>query len=396
MTDSVKKHHRLSPSAAHRWLVCPGEPRMRELSPRTTTKYADEGTTAHWLADQCLKGKGDKADPYTYIGQKCPETDLEVTPDMPAHVKVYLDECRKYSDLAHYWGSETKFEMGIIHKELGGTCDFWAYHGDTRTLFVRDLKYGQGAFVKVEDNPQLLIYAMGAALELCAIKKEWRLEEIVECVDFGIVQPRVNFKPVRSVEMTGQALASWAYGLLRELAKATDNEKAKRVPGSHCRFCPALTSCPEQSEHASLLAQVDFAPDVVLPNPSTFSIDKLAIVAEASQVFSTWAKAAEEELFRRLSRGETHPKWKLVQGKKGNREWANPEQALTFLEKLLGEEAYEKKVLTPAKAEAILKPHGLVLPKDMVFQNPGNAILADSSDPRLPVQASVHLDFKPE
>jgi len=40
-------HAKLAPSAAHRWLNCPGSIRLTADIPETTSKYAEEGIAAH-------------------------------------------------------------------------------------------------------------------------------------------------------------------------------------------------------------------------------------------------------------------------------------------------------------------------------------------------------------
>lgn len=390
----TKKHFLLSPSAAHRWFPCAGEPALRALAPRTTTRYADEGTTAHWVSEQCLNAKKPALqDPNSYVGMKCPETGMVVPEDMPEFVGIYLEECRNYMEIATECGVETQFVMPAIHRELGGTCDFWAYHGDTRALYVRDLKYGQGYVVSPEDNPQLMIYAAGAALQLCAIQKNWKVEEVIDCVDFGIVQPRTGNDAVRAVEISGQELAAWMYGTLRERAKATDQKNAPLVAGDHCQYCPAIATCPAHAVRAAELAKADFSPTAVLPNVADFSIERLALVAQAAPIFATWAASAKEELFRRLCNGETHPDWKIVSGKRGNREWKNPVEAEEKLQNLLGDQAWEKKLLSPAKVEKILKPHGLGIPSGMVWQADGSPTLAPATDNRQALGNTAEEDF---
>lgn len=55
------------PSAAHRWMVCPGSERLSEGMPDTPSKYALEGTAMHALAEMCLLSG---LSPMDFVGQE--------------------------------------------------------------------------------------------------------------------------------------------------------------------------------------------------------------------------------------------------------------------------------------------------------------------------------------
>ena len=78
------------------------------------------------------------------------------------------------------WNLETRFPLWY---EPGshGTCDFWAVHKSTKTLYVLDYKSGR-IEVKGYKNPQLSIYAIAAYDELKKFNE-------IETVKLGIMQP---------------------------------------------------------------------------------------------------------------------------------------------------------------------------------------------------------------
>lgn len=47
-------HAKLSPSAAERWMTCPGSVVLSEGMPEKTSAFAEEGTQAHALAEMLL------------------------------------------------------------------------------------------------------------------------------------------------------------------------------------------------------------------------------------------------------------------------------------------------------------------------------------------------------
>lgn len=52
-----EKHYRISPSSLHRVFNCPGSLRLSEQYESRSSSYADEGTLAHDLAAQLLRGR---------------------------------------------------------------------------------------------------------------------------------------------------------------------------------------------------------------------------------------------------------------------------------------------------------------------------------------------------
>ena len=55
----MAKHAILSPSGAEKWVNCAGSARMEQIFKKeeTPSRYAAEGTAAHFLASEILSGK---------------------------------------------------------------------------------------------------------------------------------------------------------------------------------------------------------------------------------------------------------------------------------------------------------------------------------------------------
>ena len=67
LDHSTRGHSRLSPSAAHRWMLCPASvPFQKKLGIISqSSEYAAEGTAVHEIIERCLK---DGAEPIDFIG----------------------------------------------------------------------------------------------------------------------------------------------------------------------------------------------------------------------------------------------------------------------------------------------------------------------------------------
>ena len=65
---TARGHSRLSPSGAHRWMLCPASvPFQKKLGIISeSSEYAAEGTAVHEIIERCLK---DGAEPIDFIGK---------------------------------------------------------------------------------------------------------------------------------------------------------------------------------------------------------------------------------------------------------------------------------------------------------------------------------------
>ena len=100
-----------------------------------------------------------------------------------------------------------------------GTADAIVLNGDT--LNVVDLKYGMGVQVYAEDNPQGMLYALGAYAEVNHITE-------IKNVVITIVQPRLDHISEWSISV--EDLLRWAEWVTQR-AEATQAEDAPREAG---------------------------------------------------------------------------------------------------------------------------------------------------------------------
>jgi len=328
-----KTHKALSPSASHRWLHCPSEPYYRLSLPATTSAYADEGTTAHWLAeDSCKKDKP----LVSFLGKTCRDTGMEVSQEMVDNVQKYLDGCR----IKEWDGCLREVYVEAKEFDLGGTVDFIGMN--EKTLLIRDLKYGKGVIVSAEENPQLMIY--GALAAPLYFQMYGRAPEIVR---LEICQPRLDSESYYEIET--EKLRDWVQKTFIPAANKVDTDTpTKHVPGEWCKFCPARNAhCPAQHELAVKTAGEDFANP---PAPDTLPHEKIEQILEVVPILSSWLAGVETFALAQASQGVEFKGFKLVE-KRANREWAIPTEAV---EKLLGEKAYVKKLASVAQAEKIV------------------------------------------
>ncbi len=357
-------HATLGASNSHRWLECPGSVALCKDIPRTTNIYAEEGTAAHKLAEWCLTTPCDAKDKIgkTVLKSSFPDDAPKivkgfwiVTPEMAEAVQVYLDHIR--SSYAALPGSnvviEQKFALNwlMAGDVLWGTndCSIIQKFGK---LQVNDYKHGAGVSVAAEDNPQLKYYGLGAlgADNLNSIEE----------VEIVVTQPR-NFigDPVKIWRTTPEELYKWGKEVLLPGAKLALTPDASLKAGDHCKFCPAMKTCPAVAQKAFDTAGLPFQTlatvepsAVALRPPTDLTIDQLEKVVAVSGVIGEWAKAAAAELELRLERGEVSQRFKIVAGK-SSRKWTDETLAIDALKQYI--EPFEMSLLTPKGAEDKMK-----------------------------------------
>ncbi len=326
------KHSKIGASSASRWMKCPGSVRLCENTVRRSSEYADEGTAAHALAELCFKN-GDK-DATIHIGQII--EGQPVTLDMAEAVNVYLDEVYADFQPGDEQDFEVRFSLNEIHTGLFGTADRVRYRPSTATLRITDYKHGAGVPVEVEDNVQLMYYAIGGALRLH--------NRGIRTIEIQIVQPRCPHSdgPVRIWALDVVDLLEFAADL-RDAALATEDPNAPLVPGDHCRWCAAAGFCPALAKKAIAAASREFGPGL------EYEPGELSEAMERIPMIMQWAKSVMEFAYGEAQAGRIPPGYKIVE-KRGSRKWRDDEKAIAEL-KALG--VSEDKIFEPRELRSV-------------------------------------------
>jgi hypothetical protein len=393
-------HSKFSASASKRWLSCAGSMVLTAGLPDTSSKYADEGTKAHAMAEATLRGEDYKL------------TDADV--DMWGHVSLYVDNIKQYAE-----GGELMVEqklnyakyLGLPTEAAWGTSDAVIAKGDE--IQVHDLKYGMGEVVSPENNPQMMLYALGALAAFDDLAGPFKRVRMV------IHQPRVVKAP-QEWDCSVEELLAFGEEAKRavHLVKAAEFgvqtktqaewEAEYLKPGAdQCRWCKAKATCPKLRAEVSdaVFATVpataeDFA-DLSVPGPAHIAPateEWLSVTMAKADLIEDWLKAVRAEVERRLLAGGTVPGYKVVQGKQGNRAWADTAKAEALLKsfRLKVEDMYDMKVISPTSAEKVLaeSPKRWAKAQELITRADGKLSVAPLSDKRPAVKVTpVAEDF---
>lgn len=412
-------HARLSPSAAKRWMTCPGSIALVESLniEEKPSKYAAEGTVAHEVHEQCLLKNKEAKD---FMGQTI-EADgfkFKVNQNMVDAVQESLDYIRTRIEEAEDFGLrvEMRVEVRSSLKFLkipgldGGTADvillFW--DGDTLVeVEIVDYKHGQGVAVEVEDNPQALCYGDGV-INIPELKKY----PVADGVKITISQPRA-FHPdgtIRTWKTTKEHILEWEEDELVPKAKATLEDDAPLVPSDDgCRFCNANGQCSALYDKTQEIAIADFAEDS-FPDPRIMTSEQKMVVMNHAAMLRAFIVAVEESVQGEVDKGSTdyEDSYKLVRKttqRKLTEDALDPDFS-PLLDYIDEEDMYERKPKAMGQLEKAVKEKmkadgvkGFVkaakeIMGEVTFKPEGSLVIAPMSDKRRAVQPSLTSDFK--
>lgn len=402
MTTAIEKsghgdreHARLSPSAAKRWMACPGSVQACDGLPDEPSEAAKEGTRAHEWAEHVIKTELVPG----YLEQLDPAKPVPVPDDenMEERTAIYTDYCLDLAGTCCIVKTESRLSLEHLHKDIWGTGDFIGLDVVNKILHSVDLKYGY-TVVEAADNPQLRIYGLAAVGEMWEeIKKAGiKMDELtVRCT---IVQPRAEHPdgPIRYEGIKLSSLIWWANSRLLPAAKLTEKPDAQLHAGPHCEgtWCPAIRVCPEYRARTEALVSVGFdgfhggAFDL-----NRYSPEQLGKMMEFWIGTSSIKDKTFEFAQALMLQGHQIPGFKLVK-KKAHRKYRNEAQAEGALVSVLGHKAYNKKLVSPAQAEKALKAAGLNvgIVSQLAEVPDGGLTIAPETDSRPAVLPEASID----
>jgi hypothetical protein len=402
-------HAILSPSGFKALMLCPAKPAMERGLPDSSSEYADEGTAAHFLASWCLENDERAADRlgnfigvdaegacWSDVGASSKAHLFEVTVEMAEAVQVYIDTVRDYQGSGELF-VEQALPIGHITGEEGaeGTGDAVILRDDE--IIVIDLKYGRGVEVSAIDNPQLMLYGLGAL-------ERFDLVGDVKCVRMVISQPRVSASPTEYAMRT-EVLVEWGLKIADPAAKAAREiyDSVVATPEAHaaphpdaCRFCKAKGTCPALAASVEGAMAAEFTDlttrdateqeAIVKRLVAAVAPDNLGAKMDAVELVEMWCKAIRARVEGELIAGRQVAGYKLVPGRKGARAWTDAAEAEKALKafRLKKEQMYDMSVISPTTAEKLLKSApkrwAKVLP--LIKQGEGKPSVAPLSDAR--------------
>lgn len=374
-----EKHALLSASSAKKWLNCPGSARLEAEFEDTTSEAAKEGTHTHAIAELKLRKKFEVMSTRTYNSRmKKLKEDPLYTQEMDHCTDTYLDfvtETAMSYPVVPTVEIEKQVDFSAYAPEGFGTADCIIIGGNT--LNIVDYKHGKGVRVEAENNPQMMLYALGA-LPLY----DWIYD--IQTVRMSIVQPRLD--NISSFDIDAPALRAWGEETVKPTAQKAFDGVEEYCPGDWCTsgFCRARATCRARCDQFGAIAEFKGV------MPPRITNEELGALLQKLQGAKKWIDELEDYAAAELLVGHQVPGFKVVEGR-SNRAFKDTDAAFQKIIAAGTPEAmlFERKPLPLSKIEGMLgKTTFAQLLQDEVVKPPGKPTLVPESDKREPYRAA--------
>jgi len=358
------KHAVLSASSSHRWLNCNPSARLEQEFEDRETEAAAEGTAAHALCEHKLRRA------------------LKMRSRKPTS-KYDSEEMDEHTDAYVAFVMETLAEAKTVCKNplvlIEQRLDFSCYVPDgfgtgdclivsDKTLHIIDFKYGQGVLVDAEDNPQMMLYALGA---LRLFDFLYDIEEVA----MTIFQPRRE--NVSTWTITTDQLMSWANETLKPRAERAFNGEGEYIPGPWCTFCKAAVKCRARANAKLELAKYEFAAPPLLTDAEIEDIlSRIEDLTKWANEIVAYAQNAA------INHGKEWHGFKLVESKT-NRRFTDEEAVVAACKQAGYTDIFKKSLISLTEMERLMGKKTFTDTLGALIEKPkGKPTLVPASDKR--------------
>lgn len=401
-----RAHAVLAPSSLDRTMRCLAALLPLEHPvPEVVTKEQLEGTRAHELFEQALKGnkKAFLAEPDKdmrhYIWEAA-ETVRKILNAIGRENILKKVSEYKVTFSSHIYGT---LDVGILYVKDG-----------IKKAYIFDLKYGKGVAVGARDNAQLQTYLVGLL----------QTENFdAKSATLAIYQPRNrdhSEKPLDQHTLTEKEIKQWRSKLIKfenqALRVLNGEKKAKEVVGEQCTWCPRKAVCRSFREAAAAQGLIEFDKAVPLPQteggltniengvktltkpktkqPKELTDEQLYKAIVAEKYVTAWFKALKKYAAGRHASGHKIPGLKFVEGG-SRRKWIENEEAVIaeLLTRYGVKEPYTKKLKNITEIE---KQIGKKRMEKLTIKPPGKPILVPVEDEREELKTSAATELLTE
>lgn len=368
------KHAVLSASSSHRWLNCSPSARLEQEFEDRETEAAAEGTAAHALCEHKLRRALKMQSRKPISKYDCEEMDTHTDNYVQFVLETIAQAKEHCADPIINIEQRLDFSCYVPHGFGTGDCIIIA----DKTLHIIDFKYGQGVLVEAEQNPQMMLYALGALRIYDTLYD-------IEDVAMTIYQPRRE--NISTWTITVSNLLSWAENELVPKAKLAFDGKGEYMPGPWCTFCKAAVKCRSRAEEKLALAQYEFAQPPLLTDAEIEEIlGKLDDLTRWADEIKSYAQDAA------LNHGKQWHGYKVVEGR-SIRKYSDEEAVIEAANAAGYHDIFRKTLLPIAEMEKLMgKQEFAEVLSGLIIKPAGKPTLVPITDKR-PAMTKANIDF---
>lgn len=332
-------HAPLPPSAAGKWVPCPGS-RMLEIQYPEPPDTPDtlNGDAAHWGGSETLHGRP------IALGQVAPNG-VVLTDEMIEGAEMYVDDIFSVHPVQPLH-IEERIPIPYVHEQNWGTPDCWLYQYENGkpVLYVWDYKFGH-SFVEVFENWQILDYVCGI---LDSLSVDGANDQTLEVV-MRVVQPRSFHRdgPVREWRATAAELRPY-FNKLQMSAHVAMSANARCHVNPECKHCSASHVC-EALARASANACDVATRSIPLELPPQAQALELRTLHRAQEALNARVTGIEGSLLSHIKGGVRVPFYGVAQGV-GRETWSKPIPEVIALGDMCEVDVRKPGALTPKQA----------------------------------------------
>lgn len=370
-----EKHAKLSASSAHRWMNCNPSANLEWEFADRSSEAAAEGSAAHALCEHKLR-KALKMRSTRPVS-KYDSDEMEMYTDSYVEFVLEQIEVAKQHCADPFVLIEQRLDFSCYVPDGFGTGDCLIVAD--KLLHIIDFKYGLGVLVDAEENPQMMLYALGALRLFDALYD-------IDTISMSIFQPRRE--NVSTWTITVAELEEWAEQTLRPKAELAFKGEGEFKPGPWCTFCKAAVKCRARAEEKLALARYEFAKPPLLTNEEIEDIlSRLDDLTKWANEIAAYAQDAA------INHGKQWSGFKLVEGR-SIRKYTDETAVVAAATAAGYRDIYKKSLIPVTEMEKLMgkKTFAEVL-GGLVIKPQGKPTLVPASDKRPEIHTGANHDF---
>ena len=368
------RHAVLSASSSHRWLNCSPSARLEQEFEDRETEAAAEGTAAHALCEHKLRRALKRQSRKPISKYDCEEMDTHTDNYVQFVLETIAQAKEHCTDPIINIEQRLDFSCYVPHGFGTGDCIIIA----DKTLHIIDFKYGQGVLVEAEQNPQMMLYALGALRIYDTLYD-------IEDVAMTIYQPRRENISTWTISVSD--LVAWAENVLVPKARLAFEGQGDYMPGPWCTFCKAAVKCRARAEEKLALARYEFAQPPLLTDAEIEEIlSKLDDLTRWAEEIKAYAQDAA------LKHGKQWHGYKVVEGR-SVRKYSDEAAVIEAANAAGYHDIFRKSLLPITEMEKLMgKQEFAEVLSGLIIKPAGKPTLVPITDKR-PAMTNVKIDF---